>query len=169
MTLSNTVSQFAAQAAPVVGTLVLAVVGWLGAHAVAFIRARTKNTLVLGFMDRLTSEVNAAVAAAEQLVVTDLKAASGGKLSATDAAKIKADVLAQVQKNLGGDAWIAEAEKVIGVTDVEAFLSTRIEAAVAALAASSAQVIVPSVDHVALAQAVQAAVITTLESAAKKV
>lgn len=144
MTISETVSGFIVQAAPVVGTLVLAVVGWLGAHAVAFIRARTKNVLVLGFMDRLTSEVNAAVAAADQLVVADLKASAvNGKLTAADAAKIKTDVLAQVMQNLGGDKWIAEAEKVIGVTDVEAFLSTRIEAAVAALAASSASILVP--------------------------
>lgn len=144
MTITETVSQLAAQAAPVVGTLVLAVMGWLGAHAVAFVRAHTKNTLVLGFMDRLDEEVEAAVAAAEQVAVADLKASSAtGKLTPADAVRIKGDVLAQVQKNLGGDRWVAEAEKVIGVTDVEAFLSTRIEAAVAALAASSASALVP--------------------------
>lgn len=146
MTIAKTVSDFAAEVAPAVGTLAMAAVTWLCVKASAWVHARTKNVLVTGFMDRLSTEVQSAVAAADQLAVADIKAASvNGRLTATDAAKVKADVLAQIKANLGGDAGVAKATKILGVTDIEAYISARIEAAVQALATTAPAAPVPPV------------------------
>jgi hypothetical protein len=132
MTLTQTLSTYVTQAAPAVGTLFLAAVTWLCYHGAAWMKAHTKNALVLGMTDRLSTEVQTGVAAAEQTAVADARAA-GANLSRGTAAEIKAAVLAQVTANLGGDKWIAQAQKVLGVADVQAYLSQKIEAAVLAL------------------------------------
>jgi hypothetical protein len=142
MTLGETLSQYATEAAPVVGTLVLAVFGWLVARLTAWVTAHTKNKLIIGITDRATSEAKSAVAAADQIVVADLKTKNGGTLTEADAAKVKADVLAQLRANLGGDAWVAQAQKILGVQDIEAYLSSKVEAAVHALGQASAPALV---------------------------
>jgi hypothetical protein len=146
MTIAKTVSDFAAEVAPAIGTLALAAVTWLCVKATAWVHARTKNALVTGMMDRLSTEVQSAVAAADQLAVADIKAASAnGKLTAADAVKVKSDVLAQIKANLGGDAGVAKATKILGVEDIEGYISSKIEAAVKALAASAPATPVPPV------------------------
>lgn len=133
MTLGQTVSQYGIEAAPVVGALFLAVVTALSARAIAWVNAHTKNVLINGFMERLSSEVTHGVSAMEQTVVAQLKAKTGGTLTAEDAANVKKAAVDLVRANLGGDKWIAEAKKILGETDIEAFLASRIEAAVNAM------------------------------------
>lgn len=135
MTVQQTLSQYAQDAAPVVGTLLVAVVTYLAAQATAWVRAHTKNALALGFMDRLSEEVEKGVAAIEQTMVAQLKPADGGTLSPADAARVKQAAVDLVLANLGGDKWIAEAKKVLGEADIKAFLESRIEAAVHQLGA----------------------------------
>jgi molybdopterin converting factor small subunit len=142
MTVGETLSQYATEAAPAVGTLALAAFAWLCARATAWVTAHTKNKMILAITDRATTEAKTAVAAADQIAVEDLKAKNGGTLSAADAEKIKADVLAQLRANLGGDAWVATAQKVLGVQDIEAYLSSKVEAAVHALGQASAPAVV---------------------------
>ena len=140
MNLSQTLSSYVTQAAPAIGTLFLAAVTWLCYHATSWMRAHTKNALVLGMTDRLSTEVQTGVAAAEQTAVADAKSA-GANLSRSTADKIKADVLAQVTANLGGDKWISQAQKILGVDDIQAYLSSKIEAAVLALNAPAPVVV----------------------------
>lgn len=130
MTIQETLSQYLVQAAPVIGTLLLAVITALSARAVSWVNAHTKNTLVNGFMARLSTEVYAGVSAIEQTVVEQLKKSNGGVLTAADAAAVKKSAVDLVLANLGGDKWLAEAKKILGETDIEAFLASRIEAAV---------------------------------------
>ncbi len=130
MTVSQTLSQYVADAAPVLGTLLVAVVTCLAARATAWVNAHAKNALVTGFMDRLRREVDAGVAATEQTVVANLKPADGGSLTPADAARAKQAAEDLVLANLGGDKWIAEAKKILGEADIKAFLASRIEAAV---------------------------------------
>jgi hypothetical protein len=130
MTIQQTMTTYAVDAAPVLGTLLVAVVTFLAAQATAWMRAHTKNTLVLGFMDRVSEEVEKGVAAIEQTVVAQLKPASGGVLSAEDAARVKQAALDLVLANLGGQKWLDEAKKILGEADIKAFLASRIEAAV---------------------------------------
>lgn len=134
MTVAQTVSQLAVQAAGPLTDLAVAAFGALCVKATLWVHAHSKNKLILDMTDRATTEAKSAVAAAAQITVGDLKAkAPNGKLSLEDAARIKADVVAKVTANLGGDKWVNKAQSILGVTDIEAFLSTKVEAAVQAL------------------------------------
>ena len=138
-TVAETLSQLAVKAAGPLTDLAVASFGALCVRATVWVHAHSKNKLVVDMVDRATAEAKSAVAAAAQITVDDLKAATpGGKLPAEAAAKIKADVVARVKANLGGDKWVQKAQDILGVKDVEAFLSTKVEAEVLALSAPPA-------------------------------
>lgn len=140
MTAQQTLSQYAIDALAAIGPLVVAIVGVLAARATAWVKAHTRNALVLGAMTRLSAEVSTAVAAAEQTAVADLKAKSGGTLSVIDAVTVKNDEIKLILSNLGGDKAIAEVQKILGVDDIRAYLGNLIEAEVLKLNTSAAPV-----------------------------
>lgn len=133
MTLAETVSQLAVKASGPLTDLAVAAFGALCLRATVWVHAHSKNKLILDMTDRATTEAKSAVAAAAQITVDDLKAKTG-KLSPADAAQIKSDVIAKIKANLGGDQWVQKAQDILGVTDIEAFLSTKVEEAVKTLA-----------------------------------
>lgn len=133
MTLQETLSNFAVSAAPYLGILILSAFTWLTVHASQFLAAHTKNALVKGILDRLSSEVYTVIQNFEQTAVSILKAKNGGVLTFEDAQAIKAKEIAMLKSNLGGDQWVAEAQKILGVQDIQAFLAARVEAAVLSL------------------------------------
>lgn len=145
MTIQQTLSQYAVEAAPAIGTLLGAAVTWFLAQATLWLKAHTKNALVIGIMGRMAEEVEKGVAAIEQTVVASLKPANGGVLSVEDAARVKQAALDLVIANLGGQKWIDQAKKILGEADIKALLSSRIEAAVQGMQREAAPTAVAAV------------------------
>lgn len=128
---------FAAQALPPLLALAAAGFTWACTRAARWLSAKTKNEAVKGVIDRLNDAVNAGVMEVEQSTVKAVKAQTvDGKLSVDAAKVVKQVAIDSVKAHLGPDA-IAEAQKVLGVADIEAVIGSRVEAAVSAMASAA--------------------------------
>lgn len=114
---------------------VLTAVGGLGAR---LILAHIKNTTVNGIVTRALSEIGDAVLTVGHTYVDDLKTASAdGTLTDAEKAKAKADAIAIAKKNIGMDG-LAKLGKVLGIDDLDHWFGTKVESAVATVAAGKA-------------------------------
>lgn len=138
MTLQQVLSNYATDALLALGPVIVALIGFLGVKLTAYVHAHTKNALVTGMIDRLTHEVNVAVTAIEQTMAAALKAKNGGVLTVQDAEALKAKEIAMITSSLGGDKWIAEAQKILGADNIKAYLGSLIDAEVLKLAPAPA-------------------------------
>lgn len=135
--MSAAVDLLKQSAEPLMG-LAAAALTWLCAWASRWFYVRAKNERVKGILLRLNDAAGTAVAEIEQSAVKALKAASpDGKLTAATAAAVKDAAITSLKGHLGPKG-VEELKTVLGVSDVEAALNSRIESAVAAAAQSSA-------------------------------
>ncbi len=117
-------------AEPLIG-LAAAGVSWVCAWAARWFYVHTKNAKVQGMLVRLDDAATTAVNDLEQSAVKALKAASpDGKLTQATAAAVKDAALESLKAHLGPKG-VEELKRILGVSDVTAVLSSRVEAAVA--------------------------------------
>ena len=128
------VSQVVAALLPILQLLVVALVGWAAKEVAGFIAQRIKNEALKAALDRLNVTVFDVVLDVEQTVVSKLKDASAGGKPITDAvwADVKDTAIAKV-KALLGPAGIAKLLSVLGITDVDNLIATKVESHVAQL------------------------------------
>lgn len=116
---------------PLLG-LAAAAFAWACHRGARWLSAKAKNETVKGVIDRLAEAVSTSVLEIEQTIAKTIKAqTTNGKLSADAATVIKAAAIESVKAHLGPDA-IVEAQKVLGVDNIESVIASRIEAAIAA-------------------------------------
>lgn len=120
----------AAQLTVALAPVLLGLLGWLFALVRQLILAHVKNATISGILTRLDSYVEAQVRAVAQTYVDALK--TSGAWNAATAAQANAQALAQLKANLGAQG-IADLAGIVGVSNVEAFLTSKIEAQVHAL------------------------------------
>jgi hypothetical protein len=126
-----------------VGSLVLAILGWLGVRATAWVNAHTHNAYVLGAFARLNEAVTTSVRALEQTVIKD----TANGLNAAARATLKADCLAMV-KALLGPKGLQALVSIVGLDQLDILLSNKIEATVLTVgqqSATAAQAALPPV------------------------
>jgi len=122
----------ASNALTVLSPVLLAGLSWLSVKAAQLISAKVANERLRGILLRIDDAVVAIVREISQVWVSGRKAASPcGTLTPEQRAQAKQAALDSVMSQLGTKG-LAEVEKVLGLAAeaVEAFLATRIEAAV---------------------------------------
>lgn len=103
----------------------------LGGMTARLVLAHVKNATVNGVVGRALSEIGDAVLLVGHTYVDDLKAASAdGSLTPEEAARAKSDAIDVAKKNIGA-AGLAKLAKVLGVDDLDHWLETKVESAVA--------------------------------------
>lgn len=118
-----------ANLAPALATLVAAVASWAILQLAAWLKTKTHAEWALALEDRLALAVANAVRATEQTLRPTLAlAAADGKVTAEEAAQLRAEALAAVKAQLGA-GWAdlvrlaggedRAAEKVIGAVEAE--------------------------------------------------
>lgn len=116
--------------APVLASVIVALLGWVGAALQRSIKNETVRNMALRFSE-LAHDV---VLEMEQTVVSQLReAAADGAISTEELQRVKAGALEQMKAHLG-DKGKKEALTVLGFADetqLDAYLSTKLEAAVA--------------------------------------
>jgi len=136
MSAASFVSDALKQSAEPLMGLAAAGLTWLCAWASRWFYVHAKNERVKGILVRLNDAAATAVGEMEQSAVKALKAASpDGKLTPATAAAVKDAAITSLKGHLGPKG-LEELKTVLGVADVEAALSSRIESAVKALTAS---------------------------------
>lgn len=111
----------------VIPTVVLPFFGWLSVLLGNWLRANVKNAKVSGILQRLDTFVADNVRAIAQTYVDAAKASGGFNSQAQ--ASAKAQVLAQLKAHLGAQG-ISEITTILGISDVDSFLATKVEAMV---------------------------------------
>lgn len=124
MTLKLLASQWIVGAIPYLFTLVLAGVAALRLHPLI------KNKTAQAVFDRLLAAVETAVQAVEQTTVQAMKARQGGVLTPADWLTLKNEAVQMARAALGGGQWIALAQKILDVPDMQKYLEQLVEAAV---------------------------------------
>lgn len=127
----------------VLAPIVTGLIAWVGLALRNYIAAHTKNEFLKGALIRLDDTILAVVREIEQTVIIGLKAASAdGVVTPEEIADIKKQALDTVRAHLGPKG-LADLAKVFGLegTALDAFISTKIEAAVHSLHAEA-----PAVD-----------------------
>lgn len=133
MILGPVIQSIAGQLLQPMLAIVAAGITYACAKAVRWLETKTKNEAARHALDRLNDAINVSVGDVEQSIVKAYKAgAPDGKLS-MDAAKIVKAAAISAVKNQIGEVGIASAKKVLGVDDMEAAISSRVEAAVSKL------------------------------------
>jgi hypothetical protein len=108
----------------------------LGGLAARLVLAHVKNTTINGVVGRALNEIGDAVLMIGHTYVGDLKAASAdGTLTDAEKTKAKADAIDVAKKNIGADG-LAKLAKVLGIDDLDHWLGTKVESAVASVAGS---------------------------------
>ena len=79
----------------------------------------------------------------QQTVIDAVRAKNGGVLTEADAAAAKIRAIAMLKANLGDGRWIARAQQILGVSDIEAYLEAYLEAAVKRMANAAPPVPAP--------------------------
>lgn len=130
MTTSEFWSEFAATALPYVLIILSAVMAWVSAAVVRLINAHVKNVAVRGTLERLNTEVAIAVTEVAQTTTDALKeAADDGKLTKDEASAALVEAKSKAFAYLGTDG-VDALKRVLGPVDVEAYVVSRIEAAI---------------------------------------
>lgn len=106
---------------PIIGVIASALVPILLKYLVSWLKAKTDNEKLQGALDQLNDIVYTTVMDLEQTV---RKALSDGKLTDSEKAQIKSLAMSKVQTQL--PKFIADQVK-IGVKDLEAYISSKIE------------------------------------------
>jgi hypothetical protein len=134
--------QLALQIAQWLAPLLMALIGLGIAKLTQLINAKVKNEYLKGVLTRLDDAVLTAVKAAEQVLVLAIREANAdGKITAEEAAQIKAKVMEEVKSHLGMKG-IGELAGVLGLGGeaLDKLLGSKIEAAVLDLKARSSLV-----------------------------
>lgn len=108
-------------------------IAWLGVRLNAYIKAHVHNAWLSGVLTRLDDVVMSVVSELANTTVDKLKAGSkDGKLPLDAAAQVKKQALDMVKSYMGAKG-LALLEKVLGFggTQLDAYLGTKVEAAVA--------------------------------------
>lgn len=138
MDKSSFVGQVINEALPALQLLVIALVGWLGKQAAAFLAARIKNEKLISALEHINDTVWSVVLELEQTLVADIKAATdegseGGRaITDSEYAHIKSEALLKA-KTLLGTEGIKHLKEAFGLENdgaLDALLSTKIEASV---------------------------------------
>lgn len=136
--LKTTLVTFAVQnVLPLLLTAATGIFAWAGIWAKNLIKAKVKNVQLAGILDRLADHVNAAVLEAEQAVRPTLQSViNSGTLSKFDSITLRNDVISTVKEHLGKNG-VSELASILGISDIDSFIRTQVEAAVARLNDSS--------------------------------
>jgi hypothetical protein len=111
--------------------LLLTVLTWAGYQLAQWFRTKTKNTVVRDLMNRATDAAIAAVSDVAQTYANEIKAASqDGKLTREECAAAK-DKAIEKAKILIGPEGLKVLAKIVGGDQVDEFLGTKVEEAVA--------------------------------------
>lgn len=125
-------SDIATGVAPVLGTVLVAVLTWLGARLASLITANIHNVYLRGVLVRADDAVITAVKEVGQIYVDELKKANvDGVLTADEKAQAKKNAVAKAKEYLGPKGLIL-IEQVLGLTGsaLDGFLGGKVEAAV---------------------------------------
>lgn len=131
----NTVATVYAAIAPILALIA----AWAVKVLVAYLKTKTKSTIVQTTLERFHEAVGAAVARVNQTLVAEIKTAKantslgGAKITQAEADKLKAKVLTSVHLEYGGRKGLSAALAVLGVVDavqVDKWVDDRIEAEV---------------------------------------
>lgn len=116
---------------------------WGAVELTKLIKAKTKNEALAGALTRLNDVVFGVVKELNQTIVAGLKDANAdGKVTKEEADQIKANALAKVKSYIGPKG-IDEILFVLGLKDesaLDAFISSKVEAAVGDVKASTSAV-----------------------------
>lgn len=116
--------------AVVLSPLLIALLGLLAKKLADFIASKTRSEALRAVLVKLDTAVFSVVGELEQTVVEKLKKHSeDGKLTKEEIEDIKAAVLAKLKSYISFD----EIGKLLGASDVEAFVASRVESAVHAM------------------------------------
>ncbi|MFZ5895558.1 MAG: hypothetical protein ACOY0T_31160 [Myxococcota bacterium] len=121
-----------AKSAEALSPVFLAVLSWVSVRIAQLIDAKVKNEHIAGVLHRLDDAVAVAVRQVEQVVVTQLKAASSdGLLNAGERVRVKGAALAAVRSYIGFKGLL-EIGKILGLSgdDLDRLVDARVEAAV---------------------------------------
>jgi hypothetical protein len=129
------------EALPAIETALAALLSWAAIELTRWIRAHTANTIVSGILTRLTDVVRQVVADVAQTAADDLKRATspdspgGRKITADEAAGLKADAIAKVKSYLGpkGIALLMKTSGIRSASALDDMIGSKIEAEVRAL------------------------------------
>lgn len=124
----------------IIGSLVLAIIGWLGVRATAWVNAHTHNAYVLGAFGRLNEAVTTAVQALEQTVIKD----TANGLTPAARAALKNDCLTMV-KALLGPKGLQALVSIVGLDQLDTLLTNKIEATVLTVSQQTALAAQPPV------------------------
>jgi len=130
--MKETLAGLAVQALQLMSPVILLLIAWLSAKAAQWIGAHVQNTRTRAVLLRLNDAVTQAVTAIEQTAVAAAKKPNqNSKLTANAASAVKAAALDELKSHLGPKG-VAEVIAVLGIdgSELDKFLSTRIEAAV---------------------------------------
>ena len=119
-------TQLLQQSIDLVTPLLMALVAYGVHQASAWLKARTTNELAHGIISRLDEAIVEVVREMHQTAVAQLKeAAADGKLSKSEAGKIRDTAIAKVRSYLGPKG-VAELQRIVG-PDIKAIIETKIE------------------------------------------
>lgn len=129
------------EALPAIETALAALLSWAAIELTRWIRAHTANTVVSGILARLTDVVRQVVADIAQTSADDLRRATspdspgGRKITADEAAEMKANAIANVKTFLGpkGIRLLMKASGIGSERKLNDLIGSKIEAEVRAL------------------------------------
>lgn len=137
--VQQAIADVVAVAASLIGTVVLAVVTWLGVHAKRWLVAQTNDDRFAAALGKIEDVVRGLVEEAEQTLVAEAKrAAADGKLTRELAVDIRNEVVRRARDHFGAEGMDDLRDALghagdAGLSIVERMIRTRIEAEVANL------------------------------------